>query len=103
MPNSSQTARTARRLAIETGWPPPELLVTVTITSGTSLDAALLDGRAQGLEVDVALERVLERPGRAPRRTTQVDAPGALVLDVGAGGVEVGVVGHDVALVHGRP
>ncbi len=30
----SQTARTARRLASETGWPPPELLVTVMNTTG---------------------------------------------------------------------
>ena len=31
----SQTRRTARRFSSETGCPPPELLVTVTITSGT--------------------------------------------------------------------
>ncbi len=31
----SHSARTPRRFSSETGWPPPELLVTVTITSGT--------------------------------------------------------------------
>ncbi len=31
----SQRARTPRRFSRETGWPPPELFVTVTITSGT--------------------------------------------------------------------
>ena len=30
----SQTARTPRRFSSETGWPPPALLVTVTITKG---------------------------------------------------------------------
>ena len=36
MPCRSQTSRTALRFASETGWPPPELLVTVTNTTGTS-------------------------------------------------------------------
>ena len=36
LPYRSQTSRTARRLASETGCPPPELLVIVTTTSGTS-------------------------------------------------------------------
>ena len=33
--NRSHRARTPRRFSSETGWPPPELFVTVTITSGT--------------------------------------------------------------------
>ena len=35
LPYRSQTSRTARMLARLTGWPPPELFVTVSITSGT--------------------------------------------------------------------
>ncbi len=35
MTEREQTSRTSRRLAIDTGWPPPELLVMVTITGGT--------------------------------------------------------------------
>ncbi len=38
MPWRSHTSRTARRLAIETGCPPPELLVTVTMTNGMRSD-----------------------------------------------------------------
>ena len=41
MPCRSQTARTARRFSSETGWPPPELLVTVTNTTGTSAPRAV--------------------------------------------------------------
>ena len=36
MPWRAVTSRTARMFAMETGWPPPELLVTVSMTSGTS-------------------------------------------------------------------
>ena len=36
LPKRSQTSRTARMLAMLTGWPPPELFVTVSITSGTA-------------------------------------------------------------------
>jgi hypothetical protein len=39
--NRSQTARTARRFSSETGCPPPELLVTVTNTTGTSAARAV--------------------------------------------------------------
>ena len=35
VPYASHRARTARRFSSETGWPPPLLLVTVTITHGT--------------------------------------------------------------------
>ena len=35
-PNRSQRERTPRRFSSETGWPPPELFVTVTNTTGTS-------------------------------------------------------------------
>jgi len=36
LPSRSQTSRTAAMLARLTGWPPPELFVTVSITSGTA-------------------------------------------------------------------
>ena len=35
-PYRSHNARTPRRFSIDTGWPPPELFVTVTNTAGTS-------------------------------------------------------------------
>ncbi len=38
-PKRSQSARTPRRFSSETGWPPPELFVIVTITAGTSAGA----------------------------------------------------------------
>ena len=38
-PCRSHTSRTARRFASETGWPPPELFVIVTMTAGTSAAA----------------------------------------------------------------
>ena len=44
-PYRSQTARTPRRFSSETGWPPPELLVIVTNTTGTWSGAARLDER----------------------------------------------------------
>ena len=95
MPCRSQTARTARRFSSETGWPPPELLVTVTNTTGTS-PAALGDERVQRVDVHVALERV---DGRrvATLGDDEVDGLGAGGLDVGAGRVEMGVVGDDLA------
>ena len=40
-----------------------------------------------------------DRLGWRPSGMTQVDGFGADELDVGAGGVEVRVVGHDVALL----
>ena len=40
LPNRSQSARTPRRFSSDTGCPPPELLVTVTMTSGTRSPSA---------------------------------------------------------------
>ena len=45
-PCRSQMARTPRRFSSETGWPPPELFVIVTITAGTSAGARAASSRS---------------------------------------------------------
>ena len=97
MPYRSQTARTARRLASETGWPPPRVV-----------------GDRDDDERDVPAPRSVEEGARAPSTSMfplngwsidgiatlgddEVDGLGAGVLDVGARRVEVGVVGDDLA------
>ena len=57
------TALTARAFSIETGWPPPELLVTVSITSGTRSRPTRAMSCFQGFDVHVALERMVLTPG----------------------------------------
>ena len=54
-----------------------------------------LDQPLQRVDVHVALERRASRAGRGPAMT--VDRLGASELDVGARGVEMGVVGDDLA------
>ena len=69
---------------------------------GDTLGAHLVDERLQPLGVHVALEGVLGLR-LVPLGDHQVEGLRALELDVGARGVEVGVVGHDVAgLAHRR-
>ena len=70
-PWRSQTARTARRFSRLTGWPPPELFVTVTKTTGTSA-ARGIEQLGERRDVHVALEGVLEA-GRARLGDRQVD------------------------------
>ena len=60
-PKRSQSARAPRRFSSETGWPPPELFVIVTITSGTSAARSSKSKRSSAAEVDVPLERVEAR------------------------------------------
>ena len=69
------SSRTARRLASETGCPPPELLVIVTNTTGMRSRRAR-EQRLQRLEVHVALEGVAGRR-RAALGDDQVDRLGA--------------------------
>ena len=90
----SHSARTARRFASETGCPPPELLVTVTITSGTR-SPSRSSRRSQRADVDVSLERV-DQCGLPRFRDDQVARVGLFHLDVRARGVEVVVVRDDV-------
>ncbi len=98
----SQTSRTARRFAIDTGWPPPELLVTVTMTSGIRSRPTSAIVRLEGLDVHVALEGMLGLRV-ATFGDDEIPGLGTLVLDVGAGRVEVGVVGDHVSLLRRPP
>ena len=91
-PWRSHTARTARRLASDTGWPP------TVVGDGHHherdvLRAALLDQPLERGDVHVALERGAR--ARVARRG-QVERFGAGELDVGPRRVEVRVVGHDL-------
>ena len=87
---------------MDTGWPPPALCRHGQHHKGDLLGAVLAKGRAQPVHVHVALERRLGREvGRLGARDVQ--GHGALGFDVGAGRVEVRVVGHDVpGLAHHR-
>ena len=93
-PWRSHTARTARRFSSETGWPPPELFVTVTKTTGTRSPLASSSVSSR-VDVHVPLERV-DRLWVAALGDDEVDRLGARELHVGARGVEVGVVGDDL-------
>ena len=96
MPCFRHTADTARTLASDTGCPPPELLVTVSMQTGIFSRPTSAMSFSSAADVHVALEGVpvLRLP---PFRNHQVDRLRAGELDVGPGGVEVGVVGHHVA------
>ena len=83
-------------LAIDTGCPPPELLVTVSITSGIfAAPSAAISASERG-HVHVAFE-IQPRLRVARFRNGQVDGARAGEFDIGAGGVEVRVGRHDVA------
>ena len=93
--SSRDTSRTLARL---TGWPPPLLLVMVSMTKG--IRSPYLANAASSLaDRDVALERRLDQ-GVEPLVAHAVQRHGAAELHVGAGGVEVDVVGHHVLLLH---
>ncbi len=83
-------------LAMETGWPPPELLVTVSMTSGMLRGAFGRDERFERGHVHVALE-IEARLGVGGFGNGQIHGARAGEFDVGAGGIEVGVGGHHVA------
>ena len=98
MPCLRHTALTARAFSIETGWPPPELLVTVSMTSG------MRSRPTRAISASSAATSMLPLKGCASAGCArfgdrQVDGLGAHKLDVGARGVEVRVVGNDVALL----
>ena len=98
MPCLRQTALTARAFSIETGWPPPELLVTVSITSGMRSRPTRAISSSSAATSMLPLKGCRVAGWRA-FGDRQVDRLGADELDVGARGVEVRVVGHDVALL----
>jgi hypothetical protein len=73
-------------------------LVIVSITIGTA-SARSARELVERPDVHVALERIVRRRVRG-LGARQVDRFAAEVLDIGSGGVEVAVVGHDVAALH---
>ena len=90
--------RPPRCWPIETGWPPPELFVTVSITSGMrsapysskaarrpAMSMSPLNGKSESMSASSGEGR------SSAMRTAE--------LDVGAGRVEVAVVGHHVAFI----
>ena len=95
MPWRAQTAFTASMFAIETGCPPPELLVTVSITSGIFAAPSARDQRFQRGHVHVALE-IQPRLRVGGFGDGQVDGARAGEFDVGARGIEVRIGGDDV-------
>src|SRR4028118_2274246 len=109
MPNSRQSSEVALTLARETGWPPPELLVRVSMQRGTSSRdssnswrsrargmfppngwrasaARPLEQLAEPRRVLVPLERMV-RVRVPPLRNHQVEGDAMVDLDVGPGGV----------------
>jgi hypothetical protein len=91
----SQTSRHAAQVLQAHRLPAAGVVRHGDITRGTS-SAALLEQRLESVQVHVALERVLELRDAA-LGDDEVDRLGAGELDVGAGGVEVGVVRDDLA------
>ena len=87
-------------LAIETGWPPPELFVTVTITSGMLAAPSVSISRSSAATSRLPLKGTRSWVSAASGRG-QIDGPGTRELDVGARGVEVGVVRNDMARLAG--
>ncbi len=74
--------------------------MTVNITKGTSV-ALFPQHRFQRLQIHVALEGV-DGLWLASFWDGDIETDCAYVLDIGAGGVEVGVVGHDIARFQDR-
>ena len=81
---------------METGWPPPVLLVTVIMAKGIfSVPCSAMQARSASTSM-LPLNGRLDL-GVEGFAAGQVEGDGAAVLDVGPGGVEVAVVGNDVA------
>ena len=93
-----QTALTAAMFSIETGCPPPELLVTVSITSGMRSRPTRCDQTLQRRDIHISFEG-MDQAGLLAFGDEQVHGLGADKLNVGAGGVEMRVVGNDIALL----
>ena len=74
--------------------------MTVSMTSGTRSRPTRVDECFERGDIHVAFEGIAER-GLAAFGDEEVDGFGADELDVGARGVEVGVVGNDVAFFAG--
>ena len=91
----SHSARTPRRFSIDTGCPPPELFVTVTMTSGTRSPLGF-SVRSSAARSMLPLNGCTSA-GTRPSAIDEVARFGALGLDVGARRVEVVVVRDDLA------
>ena len=85
-----------RMLSIETGWPPPELFVTVIMHSGMFSAPTLPMKSLQGRGVHVPLE-IGDAVGIGALGGGQIDRRGAGELDVRPRGVEMGIVRHVLA------
>jgi hypothetical protein len=83
-------------LSIDTGWPPPELLVIVSMQSGTRSGPFSRRKRIEALDIHVALEGPLER-GLEPFSAGEIDGRRARPFDVRSGRVEVGVARDEPA------
>ena len=78
---------------METGCPPPELLVMVSMTSGMrSRPTRWMVSRSS--DIHVAFEG-MDEVGLAALGDDEVESLGAGGFNIGAGGVEVSVVGYD--------
>src|ERR1039458_8957989 len=121
MPWRAQTRLTASILAMETGWPPPELLVTVSIASGmlgapsetmrdSSAATSMLPLKSRRACVSAA-SGMGRSTARAPvnsilapggfqcgvRGNGQIHGARAGELDIGSGGIEMRVRRHHLS------
>ncbi len=92
------TALTARAFSIETGWPPPELLVTVNITSGIRSRPTRAIKSSSAATSMLPLNGCRAAGWRASGNR-QIHGFGPHKFNVGARGVEVRVIGNHIALL----
>jgi hypothetical protein len=83
---------------METGWPPPELLVTVSITSGMRSRPTRAI-KVSSLATSMLPLKGMIDLGAAAFGMTRSTASAPYELDIGAGSVKVGVVGDYVAFL----
>ena len=98
----AQCRRPAWRFSMDTGWPPPPLLVMVMRTRPTRCPSGPSGWPRERVEVDVALERLAAVEVARPRRHGRSRASHARSFDVGARGVEMRVGQDEVAALEQR-
>ena len=99
MPAACATRLISRILAIETGCPPPELFVIVTMISGIFSGPCFGDEFFERADIHVAFEGAVGIEVVC-LDAGQVERLAADEFDVAAGGIEVRVVGNDRAGLH---